>query len=268
MGFGISVCRYVELYLQNIKDVIIDVVVEDVLLVFLLGKLHDADGDGQGHDFVDGLQRHLTDHQRRHLLPGNDASQSQREEDERVDAFAKDGAEDGSRGERSPHPTLQVGLALLARRQFHSRHHVGVHERAADEGDKRRQGDAWCESENLVEALFTVPVVCPWYPVGDGSHDDEEEVHGEAHPDEHTGTAIAPHLAHHIVDDVAHGKHDVSNTFAVIRQTQNSVPKSINSTLTFFLLSCSIVILVLLKGVHPKASQVPLQPSAIKRPAT
>ena len=44
----------------------------------------------------------------------------------------------------------------------------------------------------------------------------------------------------------------VSSTFAVIRQTQNSVPKSINNTLTFLLFSCSIIILVLLKGVRPR----------------
>ena len=42
----------------------------------------------------------------------------------------------------------------------------------------------------------------------------------------------------------------VSKTFAVIRQTQNSVPKSINSTLTRFF-SCSILFLVLLKRVRP-----------------
>ena len=49
-----------------------------------------------------------------------------------------------------------------------------------------------------------MPIGCAGNPVGNGTHDDKEEVHGKAHPDEHASALITPHLAHHVIDDVRH----------------------------------------------------------------
>ena len=162
-----------------------------------LRKLYHTDGHRQHRNLVQRLQRHLTDHQRRHLLPGYHTTQRQREEDDRVHPLAEDGAQHRT-GREVPTP----------RRQLHTRHHIGIGERTRNKCDERCQRNARSQAEDDVEALIPVPVRRPRNPVRYGTHDDEEEVHGETHPYQHTRTLIAPHLAHHIIDDVADGEYD------------------------------------------------------------
>ena len=107
-----------------------------------------------------------------------------------------------------------------------------------------------------MKALVVGPIRRTWYHVANGSQHHEEEVHGKARPYQHARFLVAPHFAYAVVDDIRHREYNqppvkliepnaicfVSNTFAAIKQTQKSMLKSMNSTLT--LLSLLFIILV------------------------
>ncbi len=97
-------------------------------------------------------------------------------------------------------------LAAIA--QFHDAHDVCVGKGANDKGDEGSDGDARCQAEDGVEASVIVPVGCSWNPVAQRAHRHEEEVHGEAQPNQKPSLLESPHFAHAVVDDVTDWEHE------------------------------------------------------------
>ena len=76
------------LNVEYLPDAVVDVVVVDVLAFVALCGSHHADGNGKHKDFVKRLEHHLRDDQYGQLTQWHNASQCQREENQRVGCLA------------------------------------------------------------------------------------------------------------------------------------------------------------------------------------
>ena len=92
--------------------------------------------------------------------------------------------------------------------EFHAAHHVGVEERADEEGEEGGSGNAGGQSEHGMESVFPMPVWGTGKGIGNQTEEDKKKVHEEAEPDDETGTLVAPDFDHAVIDDVGNGKHD------------------------------------------------------------
>ena len=172
--------------------------------------MYDADGKWQGNDFVESLSYDLCNHEAEHnverenwraLEQERKEVECQRKENDGVGTFANDGGEDGSQGE-------VVGeVAFVAVAHFHFAHDERIEKRADNEGYEACRDNLWGKGEHLFEGN-----IGSWLDgrqgTRDASEDHDEEVHGEAYPNDKSGFAVAPHFGYDVVEDVGDGKDD------------------------------------------------------------
>lgn len=172
-----------------------DVGVGDVGGFDLFDSLDEEDDQREEEDFVGGLQDELEEGLVENFLGCEDTDEGYGEEDGGVDSLTSHGAEEVA--------TIQLRLlaACLA-----TAHDKGVEEAATEESDEGGHGDARREAEDGVGALVVGPILGTGHNIDQRRGGYEEEVHHEAHPDEHDGLAVAPHLADNLDDDVAEGE--------------------------------------------------------------
>lgn len=198
------------LYLLNLKCIIRYVVIIDVGVFVTLHVIDHTDGDGQGEDFIESLGYHLGHHEADEyieryfgfsLYDGREDVEGEGEEDDGVGTFAHDGRCDGTEGE------IVVLVPFVAVGELHLTHDPCIEERAYDEGNEAGYGDLWGEHEDLLEGRVA-SCFQRWEETGDGAHDDHEEVHQEACPDDEACLTVAPHLCDTVVEDVRDGEDD------------------------------------------------------------
>ena len=152
---------------------------------------------GQDDDFVERLQHDLQRHHHQQFPPGDDASEGDGEEDERVRRLARHRRHDGPQREAPP----PAG-------QLHAAHDVGVEERPGEEGQQAGHHDAGRHAEHEVEVLLALPERGGGQGHGCQPQPYDEEVHGKAAPDDEPCLAEAPHFGDAVVDDVGDGEHE------------------------------------------------------------
>ena len=90
---------------------------------------------------------------------------------------------------------------------LHAAHHVGIDETADDKRHEGRQGDAGSKTEDGMKAFLVFPIRGSGNGIGNAGHHHKGEVGEESRPYQNARTAIAPYLAHHVIDDIGNGKH-------------------------------------------------------------